>query len=314
MKNFIRNNILFLALVVGGILGVLEGNGLVSRKTPDWVVPVLLFFMLFFAFCKINPSQLRIRKWHMLLLVYQIVGCMAMFFLVRPYSPLMAQGLMLCVLMPTATAAPIITDKLGGDITQITAYVMISNIMTALLVPLVFPIVNPAIEVSYWVRLLQILEHITPLLFVPFFGAWLLRLSYDYVMRRKGRAERFHLPEPFVSLPFYLWVVMIVLLLSRTVFNLYHYDGDLLPVAGLFFGTMIICFGQFFLGRFIGRDTRRLSITIGQTLGQKNSALAIWMAQMWLNPMAALAPALYIIWQNLFNSWQLSHAGRKKTR
>ena len=312
MKGFIRNNMLFIALVVGTILGVLEGNGILTQRTPDWVVPALLFCMLFLAFCKINPSQLRICKWHIILLVYQIAGCLAMFFLVRPFSPLMAQGLMLCVLMPTATAAPIITDKLGGDITQITAYVMLSNIMTAIVVPLLFPIVNPALEVSYWVRLLQILEHITPLLFVPFFGAWLLRVSYNYVMRKKGRTERFLLPAPLASLPFYLWVMLIVILISRTVQNLYQYDGDWQPVIGLSLGTMIICFGQFFLGRFIGRDTHKLAITVGQTLGQKNSALAIWMAQMWLNPMATLAPALYIIWQNLFNNWQLMQQGKKK--
>ena len=250
----------------------------------------------------------------MVLLAYQIVGCLLVFFLIRPFSPLLAQGLMICVLMPTATAAPIITDRLGGDITQITAYVMLSNIMTALLVPLFFPFVNPAVEIAYLDRFLQILRHVAPLLFIPFFGAWLLRLAYDDIMRRKHRPERFHLPAPLVSLPFYLWVCLIVILIARTVRDLCAYEGELFPVIGLFVGTMIICLGQFFLGRYVGSRCSfpGAAVTAGQSLGQKNSALAIWMTQSWLNPLAALAPAAYIIWQNLFNSWQLVQAARAR--
>ena len=52
-------------------------------------------------------------------------------------------------------------------------------------------------------------------------------------------------------------------------------------------------------------------ITAGQAFGQKNTTLAIWMAQAYLVPVASMAPAAYIIWQNLFNSAQLMIAGRK---
>ena len=40
-------------------------------------------------------------------------------------------------------------------------------------------------------------------------------------------------------------------------------------------------------------------------LGQKNTAIGIWMATTYLNPLASLFPALYSVWQNVFNSWQL---------
>ena len=315
MWKFLKNRMLFIALLVGSCFGVLEGRGVMSWHTPSWVVPALLFWMLFIAFCKINPTQLRLRRWHLVLLVYQIVGSLAVFFLLRPFSPMLAQGLMICVLMPTATAAPIITDRLGGDITQITAYVLLSNVMTAVLVPLFFPFVNPAVEIAYIDRFLQILRHIAPLLFGPFFGAWLLRLSYDAVMRRKGSPKRFALPSALASLPFYLWVCLIVILIARTVRDLMAYEGELFPVIGLFVGTMIICLGQFFLGRYVGSHCsfKGAAVTAGQSLGQKNSALAIWMTQSWLNPLAALAPAAYIIWQNLFNSWQLVRAARERT-
>ena len=51
-------------------------------------------------------------------------------------------------------------------------------------------------------------------------------------------------------------------------------------------------------------------ITAGQALGQKNTTLAIWMAQTYLFPLAALGPAAYMIIQNLFNARQLRAAAR----
>ena len=50
-------------------------------------------------------------------------------------------------------------------------------------------------------------------------------------------------------------------------------------------------------------------------LGQKNSALGIWMANIYLNPLASVSIALYSIWQNLFNSWQMyMHEKRTKQK
>ena len=301
---------LFIALAIGSVIGVLEGHDVLIWHTPSWVVPALLFCMLFLAFCKINPKELRLVRWHVILLVIQVVGSMAVFFLVRPYSLLLAQALMLCILMPTATAAPIITDRLGGNISEITAYVLLSNCMIALLVPLIFPYVNHDVTISYTERLLQILRHITPLLFVPFFGAWALRLIYDAVQRKKGSQKRFQLPAWLASLPFYLWVTLIVILIARTVRQLYENQWDPATLIIAFVSTFVLCLVQFFLGKYIGARWGNEPITAGQSLGQKNSALAIWMAQAWLMPLVALAPAAYIIWQNLFNSWQLLHSAK----
>jgi hypothetical protein len=54
------------------------------------------------------------------------------------------------------------------------------------------------------------------------------------------------------------------------------------------------------------------SITAGQAFGQKNTSLGVWMANTYLDPMASLGAAAYIIWQNVFNSAQLFFAARKK--
>ena len=66
----------------------------------------------------------------------------------------------------------------------------------------------------------------------------------------------------------------------------------------------VICVAQFALGRKIGAkfgDT----VAGGQSLGQKNTILAVWMAQSFLNPLSCVAPTAYIVWQNIVNSYQI---------
>ena len=58
-----------------------------------------------------------------------------------------------------------------------------------------------------------------------------------------------------------------------------------------------------FLGAF-GRHFGA-SISAGQALGQKNTIVGIWLTLTFLNPLAAVAPGAYVVWQNLVNGWQL---------
>ena len=47
------------------------------------------------------------------------------------------------------------------------------------------------------------------------------------------------------------------------------------------------------------------SVSAGQALGQKNTVVGIWIALTFLDPLSALAPGAYVIWQNLVNAWQI---------
>lgn len=325
---------LFIAMALGIGFGVLEGVGVWTLRSPSWLLPLLIFLMLFFTFCKINPLDLRMHTWHWLLLAFQVVVSLLIFFAIAPFSLLLAQGTMLCVLMPSATAAPIIAGKLGGSIQTLTSYTLLSNIATAILVPLIFPFVNPEIEMPYMVRFLQILQHISPLLFGPFFAAWALRLIYDTCMRARHSKKRFVLHGVAAQLPFYIWAFTLVILLAKTTYSLFLHEGEWGSIVGLFVGALLTCILQFYVGKHIGQrwpsvahgedytdvlvsesvystDPHQITrISAGQALGQKNTTLAIWMAQTYLNPISSLAPAAYILWQNLFNSWQLSHAAK----
>ena len=61
---------------------------------------------------------------------------------------------------------------------------------------------------------------------------------------------------------------------------------------------------QFYIGRKVGVKFGD-KIAGAQGLGQKNTILALWLSLTYLNPIISVAPASYIMWQNIINSCQL---------
>ena len=328
IKRLFDSNALWLGMLIGAL-----GYKLFLPLAPT--LPWLIFFMLFFTFCKVNPLDLRLHKWHWIVLVTQITLSIATYIGIYRLTEnrYLAQGLMLCFIMPTATAAPIIAGKMGGSIQNLTTFTLLSNFATTLIVPALFPLVNPMAEKAFWPAFTLILSHITPLLLGPFLLAWLVRLIYQ-----KRTKKEFILSTRIALVPFYLWVASIIVLTSvvtETVLSTFtfHLSTILILLACSFF----ICLLQFGLGKLIGyylpapskgRDYQDVlinpaaapttmagvsSITAGQAFGQKNTSLGVWMANTYLDPKASLGAAAYIIWQNIFNSLQLFVVAHKKS-
>ena len=327
MRKFFDSNALWLGMLIGAL-----GYKWLLPFAP--ILPWLIFFMLFFTFCKVNPLDLRLHKWHWVVLFTQIVFSLSAYagVYLLTGNRYMAQGLMLCFIMPTATAAPIIAGKMGGSIQNLTTFTLLSNFATAIIVPTVFPIVNPLAEKAFWPAFLLILSRIAPLLLGPFFSAWGLRLIYKYRTKKE-----FVLPVKLAVIPFYLWVCSIIVLsavVTETVIA--NYQLQITNMLILLALSFFACLLQFGLGKLIGyklpaaskgRDYQDVlinpeaapktmegvsSITAGQAFGQKNTSLGVWMANTYLDPLASLGAAAYIIWQNIFNSVQLFVVAHKK--
>ncbi|MBR5919406.1 MAG: hypothetical protein IKZ83_05880 [Prevotella sp.] len=76
--------------------------------------------------------------------------------------------------------------------------------------------------------------------------------------------------------------------------------------------TLAICLGQYAVGQQIGRRFSRTN-EVGQALGQKNTAFAIWIAYTYLTPLSSVGPGCYILWQNTVNAieiYQYKKAGK----
>ena len=284
--------------------------GIIGYQYFRLLAPVthyLIVLMLYFTFCKVDIKDMRWQPWHGWLLLLQLTLSIGLFYILRPLDTVLAQGIMICILMPTATAAAVVTGKLGGNVAALTTYTLLSNLVVAILVPVFFPIVEPGNHISFLEGFLTILSRVFPLLIGPFLLAWFTRFVYHKLKHRQ-----LVLPKALSAAPFYVWAFSLVILMADTTYSLLNDDYDRHAALWLIIGSLITCLLQFFLGKAIGKHYH-MRISAGQALGQKNTILGIWMAHTYLQPVAALGAAGYIVWQNLFNSYQLWKQ-RKKDR
>ena len=300
--NILKNWTLPIAMLVGAL-------GYKVMDYLSFITPYLIFTMLLLTFSKISLRDLRPRLSHLYLLAIEIIGAIAIYFLIAPFDPIVAQGIMVCIICPTATAAAVVTGKLGGNVASITTYTLLCNIAVAFVIPALFPIItNSSLNSQFSIlnsqflpAFLHIMSRIFPLLICPFLLAQLIRWLLPKTNTKLSSIS---------GLAFYMWAIALTIAMGMTVRSLIEEPTDLHTLILLSVGSLIACLFQFFTGKAIGKSTND-TIACGQSLGQKNTILAIWICSAYLNPVTALAPGLYVIWQNIFNSTQL-YLARKK--
>ncbi len=261
-----------------------------------FLAPYLIFSMLFITYCKLSFRDLRFSRLHVSLLAVQIVGSLAVYTALRWFDPVVAQGCMICVLAPTATAAAVVTGMLGGSVACLAAYTLLSSLVIALVSPLLFTLIGGNSGLDFWASVWLICRQVMPVLVLPCVLAFVLERGVPALHRQLRRLQ---------VLSFYLWACGLAIVTGKTVFFIVNQKGaDVTEEWWMASFALAICVAQFALGRRVGRrygDT----ISGGQGLGQKNTILAIWMAQTYLNPLSSIAPASYVLWQNMINSFQL---------
>ena len=111
-----------------------------------------------------------------------------------------------------------------------------------------------------------------------------------------------------------MWLLSLAFIIGRTTcFLLDHNEADRREEIALAAVALIICLAQFSIGRRLGRRYGDV-VAGGQSLGQKNTVLAVWMSQAFLDPISSVAPTAYIVWQNFVNSYQIYRKDRQKAR
>ena len=254
-----------------------------SKFAKD-IQPIGVALMLFLQFNKVSPRDLRFRKWHLLVLVFQMAAFVALALLAvalpKGEVRILVECAMLCFICPTAAAAGVITDKLGGSLTDTVTYVVIINFMAALAIPLVIPMVHPVEGISFMTRFMSICSRVFPLLVLAFY-IWGFTLCLSIYLATKA----------LINSGISIWAAILIGIVS-----------------------LLCTIIQFVAGRRIGRgvsqysdDAHKLSdaITAGQSFGQKNNGFLIWLGYTWMTPVSSVAGGLYSIWQNLVNSWEL---------
>lgn len=262
----------------------------------SFLTPYLLSLMLFITYCRISWNQIRLTRFHYILLSIQYAGSIALYLIIRPFSEIVAQATMICVLTATATSASVVTGILGGSIANAATYTIISNLLVAFVAPLFLSVIGNTSDMPFAELFWYIFRKVMPILIVPFVAALLLSKITPKVHLKVRSAQ---------IASFYLWAIALTIVLGNvTQFVIAQFDGSYTIEIIIAVTTLLLCILQFVFGRKIGSRFNE-TIAGGQSLGQKNTILAIWLTQTYLNPIASLGPGLYVLWQNLVNSWQI---------
>jgi len=296
----IRSYILPIAIVLGLLLHE-------YCAAFNVVVPYLIFSILLLTFSAVDILKLRFKPLFVWIIVFQIVVSLGCYALLRALNvnEIIAEGILIGVLCPVAASVAVVSTMLGADRNTVTSYTVIGNLMVSVAAPIYFSFIGVNQDMPFWASFLQILRRVGTVIGLPFFMALALQLLWPKANAVLAR---------YKGLAFYFWAVALFLTLGQTIdFIFLHGEGNWNSILWLGLSALLFCVIQFGFGKWIGHkygDT----IAGGQLLGQKNSAMGIWMANHYLHPLASVYLAFYSVLQNLFNSWQIWYFGRKKEK
>lgn len=273
-------------------IAILAGLMLPGAAQGAFLIQWLLGTMLFLAFMTMDFG-----KWKESLL--QVLHLLPVWLLTGPLVywalhwkwPTIAASALLILWAPTASAAAGVTRIRGGDPLPVAANVFVQHVLLVLIFPIWMQWQGSAISVSF----LPILKQLMLQIGLPLHLALLWRYAFPQSVawiRQRG------------SIGMWLWAIAVFLVIARAgvQIRLQIQQGTpilmLLAIAG---SAMLLCILQFTLGSKLSH--RRFREEGSQMLGQKNTILAIWIGNTWFDPIAALGPTSYVIWQNLWLWW-----------
>lgn len=284
-----------LPLLAAMVAGALLPQAHVAAGLIRWLVS----WMLFAVFLRTPWSRDLLRRSHGLLLIANVAVGLSAWALARRWGGHdVGLAAFFCGITPTAIAAPVITNFLRGRVGYVTGAFLLSNLTIAALMPLLLPMVlgepTPGLMANIGQRM-------GTLVFAPFVVAWIVRRA---VPRSLEWAERLG------NWNFGVWVLAIFLITA----NASHFLGTQRQLSPLIVweiagAALLTCMTSFALGRWIGGG--EFALEASQSLGQKNTTFTIFLAMTYASPLVALGPTFYVVWHNLWNSWQLHRADGK---
>lgn len=262
------------------------------------VTPYLIFCILLLTFCSVRLTRLRPSRLELWIAVFQVFVSLAAYWLLLVWTDnaILAEGALIGILCPVAASVSVVACELGAKRETVVSYTVVGNLLVALVAPAVFSVIGVQQSMPFWISFWLILRKIATVLALPFLIALLLQWFLPKVNNAIAK---------YKGLAFYLWATALLLTLGKTMdYIALQHEGNEMTIIWLAVISLVLCVLQFTVGKLLGHhygDT----IAGGQLLAQKNSAIGIWMACLYLHPLSSVVMAFYSIWTNLFNSWQL---------
>ena len=270
----------------------------------SFIVPFLIFCILLLTFTAVDLRRLRMTMLDLWLILFQIIVSITCYLAISLLggSHIVAEGVLIGVLCPVASSVAVVACMLGANRETVTTYTIVGNLMVAVVAPVVFSLIGDHPEMGLVDGFLLMISKIGSTLALPFFIAALLQFMLPrvnaFIANYKG-------------LGFYLWAVALLFTLGQTIDYIFlNGKGNWGSIAWLGGLSLLFCIIQFGFGRWLGRHHGDV-IGGGQLLGQKNTAMGIWMSTTFLAPLSSVFLAFYSVYQNLFNAWQIAQMKKK---
>jgi BASS family bile acid:Na+ symporter len=258
----------------------------------SFLIQYLLIIMLFFAFLDIEFRPESFQKSVLWVLLANAAVAFSGYLVLAPFDLTLALSAFMTAIAPTAIAAPVIIGFIHREVEYVVTAVLLTNIASAVIVPLALPsLLGAEIQISIW----EVLQPVLVVMFVPLILA-------RFVSRLSSKTKEFIHKGKVFSFP--IWLVNLIII-SANASNFLHHENSnstftLITIA---LTSLMICIVNFSLGAVLGG--RRYWQEASQSLGQKNLSFVIWIALTFINPLVAMGPMFYIMYHHLYNSWSI---------
>lgn len=287
------------------------------------LMAVFLAYMLTVVFLRMRVSKgtLTARHWRVLAanLLLPILIWQGMLLCGVPER--FAQAAFFTAVTPTAAAAPVIVNLLGGSISFATAGFLLSTLCMSAALPLLIP---PVLHRPVWGELPAALTNGSlslwetcgtfftwlgnqpaGLILGRVFFVTLMPMVLAVILRRKFGERARNWGNKLTPSTLYVWVGLVAIIASSAAQTLEGQTAGF-PRSDVLWVVLIdilLCVFMFAFGALIGGRAHLRECS--QLLGQKNTSYTTYLAFACDAPFAALGPAFYVFFHNTWNGLQL---------
>ena len=290
------------------------------------LMALFLAYMLTVVFLRMQLTRQSLTAAHWRVLITNLL-----------FPPLLWQGLLLCgvperfaqaafftAVTPTAAAAPVIVNLLGGSISFATVGFLLSTLCMSAALPLLIPPVLhrpvwgalPELAGAWWEQVLLFFQWLNAqpagLILGRVFFVTLLPMVIAILLRRKFGERARGWGQKLTPSTLYVWVGLVAIIASSAAQSLKQHTAQF-PASDVWWVVIIdvlLCVVMFALGALLGAPNHLRECS--QLLGQKNTSYTTYLAFACDAPFAALGPAFYVFFHNAWNGLQLILHGNKQ--
>lgn len=281
------------------LLTMLVGALVPQAHAFSFLIQYLLMVMLFFAFLDIEFKSQLFRISVLWVLLANVAVAFISYAVLFQFDITLALAAFMTAIAPTAIAAPVIISFIQREVEYVVASVILTNIASALIVPIALPsLLGTGIQLSVW----EVLQPVLVVMFVPLILSRLVSLlprrAGDFI--RKGK-----------SFSFPIWLVNLFIISANASDFLRNGNTDSVSMLAIIaLVSLTICIVNFGVGALLGGRSHWQEAS--QSLGQKNLSFVIWIALTFINPLVAMGPMFYVLYHHLYNSWSIYQFERKR--